>query len=114
MGVSKRQAMLDRQEKPNEHQEYNTVWLEEQAPTVVEMMTKLPSHPIIEKSASITIFAEDGTYKVLVNDRALARKCFMTLRCIDQGFWKAVEEYVTDEVTPWKLDEKSKDYRQRS
>jgi len=58
---------------------------------------------------SLTVFVEDGSLKVCLNDKALQRVCFVSVRSVD-AIWMEIEEGLTLDSLDWR---KSKGQSQR-
>lgn len=103
MGVSKRMAMLSQERSQNGKPPRDVEFLDRVAPTLLEMMTKIPDEARERKTASVMIFWEDGSFKVLINDRAVDRKLWRSIPALDDTLLELLETAVTEEFADWKF-----------
>ena len=103
MSLSKRLALLEQQEKSKSQAlPRDTGYLDSKAPVLLEMMTVVPKGAADDKTASFTVFCEDGEFKVLVNDRAIGRKAWLRIASLGPDFFEVLEDFVSADHTDWR------------
>lgn len=105
MSINKRNEELQARRKSESTREFNVSWLNQQAPYLTTFLTQPLQDGFSDKCGTLLVFAEDGRIKVLINDRGLARKVFLSFHAIEEDFWSQIEEHLQSDLTDWKYDE---------